>query len=595
MKYLKVLNKYFAKYKWHLSLGILFVAVSNWFSVLSPQVIRYSFDLVKENIGYYQLFSGFELQAQFYKVFSGVLFYFGVTVLLLALLKGVFMYFMRQTIIVMSRLIEYDMKNEMYAHYQQLSTAFYKRNNTGDLMSRISEDVSRVRMYTGPAIMYSINLLVLFVMVIATMLSVNAELTLYVLIPLPILSLSIYYVNNIINRKSEIIQEKLSSLTTEAQQVYSGIRVVKAYIKEKLFLNLFEKDATDYKNAALDLVRIESYFNPLMMLLIGLSTILTIYIGGIQVINGEITPGNIAEFVMYVNMLTWPVTALGWVVSIIQRAAASQKRISEFLEEKPDIVSPAGGTNFQLQGDIEFRNVTFTYPDTGITALKNVSFRINSGQKLAIIGRTGTGKTTIAELLLRMYDVSEGQILVDGKDIRTLNLNDLRRQVGYVPQDVFLFSDSIENNIAFSHPDNNNTAESAARNASVHNEILGFKEQYQTIVGERGITLSGGQKQRISIARAIIKNPSLIILDDCLSAVDTNTEKTILSNMRDVLTGKTSIIITHRISTLLNFDKIIVLENGSIAEWGTHQELLNRKGLYYELLEKQRIEENILT
>jgi ATP-binding cassette subfamily B protein len=375
MKYLFTLNRFFLKYKWQLSLGMLFVAISNLFSVLSPQVIRYSFDLVKENIGYYQLFTGFSLQSEFYNVFSSVLFFFGITVLFLALLKGVFMFFMRQTIIVMSRLIEYDMKNEMYAHYQKLSTAFYRRNNTGDLMSRITEDVSRVRMYTGPAIMYAINLIVLFVFVIATMISVNAELTLYVLIPLPILSISIYYVNSIINEKSEKIQQKLSALTTEAQQVYSGIRVVKSYVKEKMFLNLFEKDAEAYKQSSLGLVKIESYFNPLMMLLVGLSTIITIYVGGLQVIKGEISPGNIAEFVMYVNMLTWPVTALGWIVSITQRAAASQKRINEFLDEPVDIDSPEVD-EFNLCGTIEFKNVSFTYPDTGIKALENVSFKI---------------------------------------------------------------------------------------------------------------------------------------------------------------------------------------------------------------------------
>ncbi len=593
MKYLFTLNKYFVKYKWRLSLGILFVAVSNLFSVLSPQVIRYSFDLVKENIGYYQLFTGFSLQYEFYKVFSGVLFFFGVTVLLLALLKGVFMYFMRQTIIVMSRLIEFDMKNEMYAHYQKLSTAFYRRNNTGDLMSRISEDVSRVRMYTGPAIMYAINLFVMFVFVIATMIHVNAELTMYVLIPLPILSISIYYVNSIINEKSEKIQQRLSALTTEAQQVYSGIRVVKAYVKEKMFLNLFEKDAEAYKQASLGLVKVESYFNPLMLLLVGLSTILTIYVGGIQVIKGEITPGNIAEFVMYVNMLTWPVTALGWIASITQRAAASQKRINEFLHEAVTIQSPTDET-FTLDGGIEFRNVTFVYPDTGIKALENVSFKIEKGKKLAIIGRTGSGKTTIAELLLRMYDVTSGEILVDGKDIRKLNLNNLRKQIGYVPQDVFLFSDSIENNISFSDAANIQP-EIAAQKASVHEDILGFKEQYKTVVGERGITLSGGQKQRISIARAIIKNPSIIILDDCLSAVDTKTEKTILTNLKEVLNNKTSIIITHRISAMLDFDSIIVLENGTVAEQGTHESLINRKGLYAEMYEKQHTDENILS
>lgn len=593
MKYLFTLNKYFIKYKWRLTLGILFVAISNLFSVLSPQVIRYSFDLVKENIGYYQLFTGFSLQYEFYKVFSGVLFFFGVTVLLLALLKGVFMFFMRQTIIVMSRLIEFDMKNEMYAHYQKLSTAFYRRNNTGDLMSRISEDVSRVRMYTGPAIMYAINLFVLFVFVIATMIHVNAELTMYVLIPLPVLSISIYYVNSIINEKSEKIQQRLSALTTEAQQVYSGIRVVKSYVKEKMFYNLFEKDAEAYKQASLGLVKVESYFNPLMLLLVGLSTILTIYIGGIQVIKGEITPGNIAEFVMYVNMLTWPVTALGWIASITQRAAASQKRINEFLHEPVTIQSPTEET-FDLNGAIEFRNVTFVYPDTGIKALENVSFKIKKGKKLAIIGRTGSGKTTIAELLLRMYDVTSGEILVDGKDIRTLNLNSLRKQIGYVPQDVFLFSDSIKNNISFSDAANIQP-ETAAQNASVHQDITGFKEQYNTVVGERGITLSGGQKQRISIARAIIKNPSVIILDDCLSAVDTKTEKTILTNLKDVLSNKTSIIITHRISSMLDFDSIIVLNHGTIAEQGTHENLIRNKGLYAEMYEKQHNDENILS
>jgi ATP-binding cassette subfamily B protein len=593
MKYLFTLNRFFLKYKWRLSLGILFVAVSNLFSVLSPQVIRYSFDLVKENIGYYQLFSGFALQQSFYNVFSSVLFFFGVTVLLLALLKGVFMYLMRQTIIVMSRLIEYDMKNEMYAHYQKLSTAFYRRNNTGDLMSRISEDVSRVRMYTGPAIMYALNLIVLFVFVIATMISVNPELTLYVLIPLPVLSISIYYVNSMINEKSEKIQQRLSSLTTEAQQVFSGIRVVKSYVKEKMFLNLFEKDAEAYKQASLGLVRIESFFNPLMMLLVGLSTIITIYVGGIQVINGAISPGNIAEFVMYVNMLTWPVTALGWIVSITQRAAASQKRINEFLHEPVDIESPSE-TTFDLNGSIEFKNVSFTYPDTGIKALQNVTFKIEKGKKLAILGRTGSGKTTIAELLLRMYDVTAGEILIDGKDVRQLNLSSLRKQIGYVPQDVFLFSDSIEKNIGFSDAANI-LPQTAAKNASVHNDIVEFKEQYDTVVGERGITLSGGQKQRISIARAIIKNPSVIILDDCLSAVDTKTEKTILTNLKDVLIGKTSIIITHRITSMIDFDKILVLDNGTIAEQGTHEELINNKGLYTEMYEKQHLDENNLS
>lgn len=591
MKHLKTLNKYFLKYKWWLLLGILFVAVSNIFSILSPQVIRLSFDLVRENIGFYQLFNGFRLQHHYYKIFSSALLFFGLSVIFLALMKGLFMYLMRQTIIVMSRHIEFDMKNEMYAHYQQLSMTFYKRNNTGDLMSRISEDVSRVRMFTGPAIMYSINLLLLFVFVLAAMISVNAELTIYVLLPLPVLSVSIYYVNNMIQRKSEIIQEKLSLLTTKAQQVFSGIRVIRAYARESLFFTLFEKDAEEYKSAALDLVKIESYFNPLMMCLIGLSTILTIYAGGIQVAHGAITAGNIAEFVMYVNMLTWPVTALGWVVSVVQRAAASQKRINEFLNEKPEIVNAPDAQSLPIKGHIEFRHVSFTYPDTGITALKNISFEVYPGEKCAIVGKTGSGKTTLAELLLRMYDASEGQILLDGHDIRTLDLRSLRKQIGYVPQDVFLFSDTIARNISFSQPTNISVTETAARYASVHDDIMSFHKQYDTLIGERGITLSGGQKQRISIARALIKNPTIVILDDCLSAVDTHTEKMILSNLREALKNRTTLLITHRISSLTEVDKIIVMDEGKIAESGTHQELMARKGLYYEMYEKQRATE----
>jgi ATP-binding cassette subfamily B protein len=420
-------------------------------------------------------------------------------------------------------------------------------------------------------------------------------LTLYVLIPLPILSITIYYVNSVINQKGEKIQERLSALTTDAQQVYSGIRVVKSYVKEKIFWQQFEKNAEAYKKESVDLVKVEAYFNPAMMLLIGLSTIITIYIGGMKVIAGEITTGNIAEFVMYVNMLTWPVTALGWIVSIIQRAAASQKRINEFLNEPIDIKTPAN-IPFDFKGSIEFKNVTFIYPDTGIKALDNISFSIDKGKKMAIVGRTGSGKTTIAELLLRMYDVSSGEILLDGKNIKTLNLNDIRKQIGYVPQDVFLFSDSLENNIIFSPNSNKEiSAATAAKNASVNDDILNFKDGYKTIVGERGITLSGGQKQRISIARSIIKNPSVIILDDCLSAVDTKTEKIILSNLKEVLLNKTSIIITHRISSLLTFDQIIVLDRGKIIEAGTHAELLKNKGFYASMHEKQTVEENILS
>ncbi|MDZ4847009.1 MAG: ABC transporter ATP-binding protein [Chitinophagales bacterium] len=588
MKHLQSLNKYFYKYRYRLSLGILFVVVSNYFGVLSPQVIRYSFDLVKDNLSYYNLFSGFELQNSFYSLFSSALLFFGITVLLLAVLKGVFLFFMRQTLIVMSRLIEYDMKNEMYDHYQQLSLAFYKRNNTGDLMSRITEDVSRVRMYTGPAVMYGMNLLVMVVMVIYAMLLVDVTLTLYVLIPLPLLAISIYYVNNLIEQRSEKIQQQLSGLTTNAQEFYSGIRVIKSYVQEKQILQFFDKASEDYKEKALKLARVEAFFFPLMLLLIGLSTILTIWVGGIGVMNGRITPGNIAEFVVYVTMLTWPVTAIGWVASMTQRAAASQKRINEFLDSKPEIIT--GNENgLMLRGEIEFRNVSFTYPDTGVQALKNVSFKIKPGQKLAIIGRTGSGKTTIADLLLRMYDVTSGEILLDANNIGKLNLSVVRRQVGYVPQDVFLFSDTVENNVGFGVKEfNREGIVNAAQGASIHKEIGGLPKQYDTIIGERGVTLSGGQKQRISIARAFMKNPQVMILDDCLSAVDAKTEKSILTALGELLQQKTAIIITHRIFTSLDFDTIIVLDNGSIAESGKHEELLAQKGLYYELFEAQR-------
>ncbi len=591
MKHLQSLNKYFYKYRYRLSLGIVFVAVSNYFGVLSPQVIRYSFDLVKDNLSYYNLFSGFELQKSFYSLFSSALLFFGITVLLLAILKGVFLFFMRQTLIVMSRLIEYDMKNEMYDHYQQLSLAFYKRNNTGDLMSRITEDVSRVRMYTGPAVMYGVNLLVMVVMVIYAMLLVDVTLTLYVLIPLPLLAVSIYYVNNLIEHRSEKIQQQLSGLTTNAQEFYSGIRLIKSYVQEKQILQFFDKASEDYKEKALKLARVEAFFFPLMLLLIGLSTILAIGVGGIGVMNGRVTPGNIAEFVVYVTMLTWPVTAIGWVASMTQRAAVSQRRINEFLDTRPEIIT-GNESGLLLKGEIEFRNVNFTYPDTGVQALKNISFKIKPGQKLAIIGRTGSGKTTIADLLLRMYDVTNGEILVDGNNISKLNLSVVRKQIGYVPQDVFLFSDTVENNVGFGVKEfNREGIVNATQGASIHKEIAGLPKQYDTIIGERGITLSGGQKQRISIARAFMKNPQVMILDDCLSAVDAKTEKSILTALGELLQQKTAIIITHRIFTSLDFDAILVLDNGSIAEAGKHEELLAKKGFYYELLEAQRQEE----
>lgn len=596
MRHLSYLNKFFLKYRLRFGLGVLFIFISNYFQSLQPQVIRQALDMVIENIALYRMYDGFDLQKQAFQHFGKVLLFFGMVVLVLALLMGIFLFMVRQTIIVMSRLIEYDIRKEIFAHYENLHQAFYKRNSTGDMMARIVEDVSKVRNYLGPAILYGINLITLFGLVIYSMIKVSPVLTLYCLAPLPILSLSIYYVSYLIHRHSAKIQQQLSTMTSITQEVYSGIRVVKSYVQEQPMNNFFEKETQIYMDRSLDLARVNALFHPTMIVLIGLSTIITVYFGGIQVAKGNITTGNIAEFIIYVNMLTWPVTALGWISSIIQQASASQKRINEFLSIEPAIKTPVAAVKSlgKIKGDIAFENVSFTYPDTGTKALKKISFSIKAGQKLAIIGRTGSGKTTIGELLIRLYDIDSGSIKVDGKDVREHDLSTLRTGIGYVPQDVFLFSDTISNNVRFGKMDaTQQEVEEFTSYAAIHQELAELPEGYDTMVGERGVTLSGGQKQRMSIARALIKKPDVVVLDDCLSAVDTNTEKVILGYLRDNLADKTAIIITHRIYSLLNFDKIIVLDDGEIIEEGTHEELLSRDGYYREQYEKQTMEESL--
>jgi len=587
MKSLKHLNKYFWKYRFRFGIGMLFVLISNYFMVLQPKVIRQAIDLVLDQLALYNSFGGFSLQDDFMSSISGTLLLFGLLVIAFALLQGVFMYFMRQTIIVMSRLIEYDLRNEIYAHYGKLSTAFYRRNKTGDLMARVTEDVSKVRMYLGPAVMYAINLIGLAVLVIWSMLQVSYTLTLYVLAPLPILSITIYYISNLINKRSERLQAQLSEINSVAQEAYSGIRVVKSYVQEKAMVENFDEACGVYHSKSMDLAKIQAIFYPMMLLLIGSSTILTIYIGGLQVIQGSITAGNIAEFVIYVNMLTWPVTSIGWVASIVQRAAASQKRINEFLQETPDIISPTLEM-YPVKGDIEFKRVTFKYPDTGKVALHDVSFDIKAGEKLAVIGRTGSGKTSIAELILRLYDTEEGQILIDQKDIRHHSIPALRNQIGYVPQDVFLFSDTIAHNVAFGRRDAEmDEILNYMERASIRKEIEELPLKTETFVGERGVTLSGGQKQRISIARALIKKPKILILDDCLSAVDTETESKVLNYLMNENGNQTLVMITHRLQSMPVFDKIIVLDEGRIVQAGTHEELMQEAGYYKEQYEHQ--------
>lgn len=604
MNNLSAVNKYFLKYRWRLLLGVVFIILSNYFRILSPQLSGYVVDKVSQAIrpaaaATPQRSAPYDVLVQ--KLinvldnsrhdFAGQLIICGITLLVMALLSGFFMFLMRQTIIVMSRHIEFDQKNEVYHHYQRLDAAFYKRNSTGDLMNRITEDVSRVRMYTGPAVMYLINLAATIGFCLFFMIKENKMLTLYVLSPLPILAITIYYVNTIIHKKSERIQALLSDLTTTAQESYSGIRVIKSFVQEKAMMGFFHKNSVDYKDNAIGLAKVESIYFPAMGLLIGLSTLLTIMIGGIYALHhtGGVSIGVITEFVMYVNMLTFPVSAIGWTASMIQRAAASQKRLNEFLHTAPAIADSPRAQCPVLQGDIVFDRVDFTYPDTGINAIRHFSLHIKKGDKVAIIGRTGSGKSTVAQLLLRMYDPGNGHILIDGTDIRDIALKSLREQISYVPQDVFLFSDTVTNNIKFGLKDTSFAhVEQAARYASVDREINGFPEQYSTMIGERGVTLSGGQKQRISIARALVKNPRIVVFDDCLSAVDAKTEKEIIGNLYRFLEDKTAIIITHRIFSLFDFDTIVVLDEGEIVEQGTHRELLTKNGYYRHLYDRQQ-------
>lgn len=567
------------------------MTISNLFGIFPAQLTRNALDVVAANINTYRLVKDFTVQGEVYKGLLYNILLFGILVISMALAKGLFMFFMRQTIIVMSRRIEFDMKNEIYAHYQRLSQDFYNRNNTGDLMNRISEDVGRVRMYVGPAIMYTINMLVLFVLVVWAMYSVNARLATYVLIPLPLMSLLVYYVHDKINRRSEEVQARLSDLSTFIQEVFSGIRLIKAYARESAYIEAYRQETKNYQQTSMELVRVNAMFMPTLLLLVGVSTILTIYIGGLEVIAGNITVGNIAEFVIYVNMLTWPVASLGWVISIIQRAAASQRRINEFLHETPSIQSGDTPCN-HIKGHIRFEEVTVQYAPERPPALQNVSFEVLPGESVGIIGKTGSGKTSVVNALLRIIDPVSGSISVDGVPLRSYRFEDYRKNIGCVPQDVFLFSDTIRENIAFGADAavSEEAIREAARQADVHDNIMAFPNTFQTMVGERGITLSGGQKQRLSIARALIRKPDLLILDDCLSAVDTITEEKILSNLAGFMKGRTTIVVSHRVSAVRNCSRILVLDGGRLVEEGSHATLLRAGGMYAQLHELQLAE-----
>lgn len=587
MKELQYLNKYFVKYRYRFLFGIIITIVAQIFMLFTPKLISKSFKVIEESTKPNAVFDKSAIASELLENI--------VLIIITTLIAGVLTFLMRQTLIVMSRLVEFDLKNEVFRHYEVLTQNFYKKNRTGDLMNRISEDVGKVRMYVGPAVMYSINTIIRFAIVIAYMYNVSPRLTLYTILPLPFLSYAIFLISKEINTRSTLFQQNLSNLSTFSQEIFSGIRVIKAYSLEEQQQENVEILSEDSRKKSMSLAKINAYFGPLLIALIGVSNLVVIYFGGMMYINGTISSiGIIAEFILYVNMLTWPVASLGWVSSMIQEAEASQKRINEFLHIEPEIKNNTIGAT-PINGTLAFENVSFTYEDTNIVALKNVSFSLDKGQTLAIIGKTGSGKSTILTLISRLYDVNEGKITLDGTDIRELNLFDLRQSIGVVPQDAFLFSDSIKNNIKFGNENaSDEEVYDAAKKAVVHDNIINFSMKYETVLGERGITLSGGQKQRVSIARAIIKDPKILLLDDSLSAVDTETEELILNNLLDFCKDKTTIIVTHRVSSAKNADKIIILEDGRIIQEGSHNQLLNREGYYKELYNKQLSEKEMI-
>ncbi|MCC9063851.1 ABC transporter ATP-binding protein [Flavobacterium piscisymbiosum] len=592
MKELSYLNKYFIKYKYSFSLGILITIIAQIFSLFTPKLISKSLNAIEK---FDKLPEADQTSQVIIDSYRDGLIHNVLLIIATTIVAGFLTFLMRQTLIVMSRHIEFDLKNEVFRQYENLSQNFYKQNRTGDLMNRISEDVSKVRMYVGPAVMYTINTFIRFAIVIIYMYNVSPLLTLYTILPLPILSYCIFKLSSEINKRSTTFQQYLSKVSSFSQEIFSGIRVIKANSLENQHQNNMVALADESKKKSLDLAKVQSLFGPLMIALIGISNLVVIYFGGVMYINGTIPNiGTIAEFILYVNMLTWPVASLGWVSSMVQEAEASQKRLNEFLKLEPEIKNKNENSS-DIQGSIAFENVSYTYEDTNIEALKNVTFTVKKGETLAILGKTGSGKSTILSLISRLYDVTDGKITIDQEEISTLNLNDLRNNIGIVPQDAFLFSDTIKNNIKFGNQ--NATDEEvieAAKNAVVHDNIAAFNKQYDTILGERGITLSGGQKQRVSIARAIIKNPAILLFDDCLSAVDTETEETILNNLFKICKDKTTIIVSHRVSSAKNADKIIILEDGRIIQQGSHNQLINQEGYYASLYLKQLSEKELL-